>query len=168
MAQARLALLVVSLFGVPGFARAQHAAPATGADCPYESCALGIAPRWNGLAIVRGASGPRVANLSFFWPHDVTAVLRGPNAGVAGAESAAREARRAVRLRRIGAALTDGGILLGAVALLRASRAGRVEGGDATIAAAGGAALALSVPFQFAADGALSRAVWWHNLRFAR
>jgi len=24
----------------------------------------------------------------------------------------------------------------------------------------------VSVPLQFAADGALSRAVWWHNLRY--
>ena len=36
------------------------------------------------------------------------------------------------------------------------------------VAAAGLAALTISVPFQFAADGALSRAVWWHNLRYAR
>jgi hypothetical protein len=166
MSRSRRALLLVC-FCVPGRAKAQDAAPVV-ADCPYATCALGIAPRWDGLAIVRGTAGPRVATLSFFWPRDVTAVLRGARTRVAGADSAAREARRAVRLRRIGAVLTDGGILLGAVALVRASRTGRVERGDGALAGAGGAALALSVPFQFAADGALSRAVWWHNLRFAR
>jgi hypothetical protein len=28
-------------------------------------------------------------------------------------------------------------------------------------------ALFISVPLQFAADGALSKAVWWHNVRYA-
>jgi hypothetical protein len=33
---------------------------------------------------------------------------------------------------------------------------------------AGSASLAAGVPFQFAADGALSRAVWLYNRRFSR
>jgi hypothetical protein len=28
--------------------------------------------------------------------------------------------------------------------------------------------LMLSIPLQFAADGALSRAVWWHNRRYSK
>lgn len=32
---------------------------------------------------------------------------------------------------------------------------------------AGLGALFISVPLQFAADGALSKAVWWHNVRYA-
>lgn len=137
-------------------------------SCDYRSCALGIVPNWSGLAVVRGVDGPRVANLSFFWPHDVSTALRGTDADIAGADSAAAQARRAVQLRRAGAALTDAGIVLGAIAAVRALRAGRLRRADGVIAGAGAAALGLSVPFQFAADGALSRAVWWHNVRFAR
>jgi hypothetical protein len=36
------------------------------------------------------------------------------------------------------------------------------------IGGAGLTALLVSVPIQFAADGALSRAVWWHNVRYVR
>jgi len=54
------------------------------------------------------------------------------------------------------------------VALARAASAGRAETNDRVVGGAGLAALLVSVPIQFAADGALSRAVWWHNLRYAR
>ena len=138
------------------------------AECAYATCALIIAPRWSGLAVVRGADGRELANLNFFWPREVTAALRGPSASTPGADSAAAQARRAVRLRRIGAALTDAGIIVGALGGARAVRAGRLRRSDAVMLGAGGAALGLSLPFQFAADGALSRAVWWHNLRYAR
>jgi len=37
-----------------------------------------------------------------------------------------------------------------------------------TVIKLGVAALGVSVPFQFAADGALSKAIWWYNLRYAR
>ena len=85
-----------------------------------------------------------------------------------GADSALAEARRAVRLRRIGAVLTDGGVLVAAIGGAGALRAGRVRRSHGILLGVGSAALGLSVPFQFAADGALSRAVWWHNARFAR
>lgn len=140
----------------------------TGGDCAYAACALGIAPRWNGLAVVRGPSGPDVANLHFFWPHDVSAAFRSPAVLTPSADSALAQARRAVRLRRIGAALTDGGMLVVAIGALGAAREGRVRRSDGILLRVGGATLGLSVPFQFAADGALSRAVWWHNARFAR
>ena len=109
-----------------------------------------------------------MANLNFFWPRDVTAALRGPSALTPGADSAVAQGRRAVRLRRIGAALTDAGVLAAAIGSASAVRAGRVRRSDGVLLGAGVAGLGLSVPFQFAADGALSRAVWWHNARFAR
>lgn len=136
--------------------------------CTYQRCALGIAPRWNGLAVVRGRAGVRVANLHFFWPHDVSAALAGPDATAVGADSARASARRAVRLRRMGAVLTDGGIALVASAAAGAIAAGHTRRSDRLLAGAGAAVLGLSVPLQFAADGALSRAVWWHNARYTR
>jgi hypothetical protein len=142
--------------------------PGTGDECAYSACALAIAPRWNGLAVVRGSDGPQLANLNFFLPRDVSATLRGPSSLAPGADSAAAQARHAIRLRRIGAALTDAGVLVAAVGVIGALRAGRVRAVDGALLGVGGAALGVSVPFQFAADGALSRAVWWHNRRFAR
>ena len=142
--------------------------PADG-TCDYRRCALTIAPRWNGLAVVAGDGGPTVANLHFLLPRDITASLTGSDSrGAIGADSAAVYARRALRLRRAGAALTDAGLVLGVVAALHASQGQRNAGRTTALAAAGGAALAVSIPLQFAADGALSRAVWWHNLRYAR
>jgi hypothetical protein len=166
----RLLSFVLLTIGGARVSRAQQApvAPAPAPACDYRACALGIVPNWSGLAVTRGVAGPRVANLSFFWPRDVSAVLRGTGIDVAGADSAAAQARRAVGLRRSAAALTDAGIVLGAIAAGRALSAGRMRRADGMIAAAGAAAFGVSVPLQFAADGALSRAVWWHNLRFAR
>jgi hypothetical protein len=54
------------------------------------------------------------------------------------------------------------------VALAHVASAGRPERRDRVVAAAGVASLQVSIPIQFAADGALGRAVWWHNLRYAR
>ena len=165
-------LLVAAILGAPRIVTAQRNEPGASslpvAACSYSGCALAIAPRWNGLAVVRGAAGPRVANLSFFWPRDVAVALRGDATNSASADSATLEARRAMQLRRVGAALTDGGIVLTAAAVAGALKAGHLRRSDSILAAAGAASLAVSIPFQFAADGALSRAVWWHNLRFAR
>jgi hypothetical protein len=136
--------------------------------CSYSACALRIAPSWDGLGVVRGSTGQRVANLHFFWPMDVTDALRGPDASVAGADSAAGHARRALHLRRVGAGFTDAGALAIGVAILRAIGAGHVSKRDQVIAGVGLGAFAISVPLQFGADGELSKAVWWHNLRFAR
>jgi len=151
---------------------AQSVAPvgrfATDSVCSYRTCALTIAPRWNGLAVVAGEAGPRLANLHFLVPRNITAVLAGPHEAAVGADSAAAYARRAVQLRRAGAALTDAGLLLGAVAALHALDDDSHRRRDAQMAGVGGAALLLSIPLQFAADGALSRAVWWHNLRYVR
>lgn len=150
-------------------AQASAGAPAAdGRECGYTICALNIAPRWNGLAVVRGTDGPPIANLNFFWPRDITPSLRGASAGAPGADSAAAQARHALRLRRVGAALTDAGVLIAAVGAVRALSAGRLRTSDGALLGVGGAALGISVPFQFAADGALSRAVWWHNRRYAQ
>jgi hypothetical protein len=135
--------------------------------CTYRACALSIAPRWNGLAVVRGTSGSQVANLNFFWPRDVSIAFRGTPMEAIGADSAIISTQRALELRRIGAALTDGSAILGGVALLRAVNAHHLRRSDGVLVAAGAAALGMSIPFQFAADGALSRAVWWHNARYA-
>ena len=138
------------------------------AQCSYRECALSIAPVWNGLTVVRGADGRRVANLDFFLPRDVAPALRGDAPGAVGADSAFAHAERAVALRRVGAVLTDMGGVAMVIAIVRAASAGRASRSDQVVGGTGLAALLVSVPLQFAADGALSRAVWWHNLRYAR
>lgn len=135
--------------------------------CTYGRCALTIVPAWNGLAVARGVNGDRVALLHFFLPRDVSRDIAGPDSAMVGAERAREEGYHAVQLRRTAAALTDGGALLLAVAGIRAIRAGHARPQDAALAGLGGAAFAVSVPLQFAADGALSRAIWWYNRRFA-
>ena len=162
-----LALLVV-VFPMAR-SRAQTTAPSRPSDttCSYEACALGIAPAWDGLHVVRGSSRERVANLHFFWPTDVGDVLRGADPAAIGADSALAHARRSLQLRQAGAGFTDAGALALAAALLRAIGAGHASTRTQVIAGVGLGALAISVPLQFGADGELSRAVWWHNLRFA-
>jgi len=140
---------------------------APAATCAYHECALSIAPAWNGLLVVRGSTKGHVANLNFFLPRDIAVAVRG-DAAAPGADSALAHAQRAVALRRAGAVLTDAGAIAVAVALLRAASAGRAGTSDRVVGGAGLAALLVSVPLQFAADGALSRAVWWHNVRYAR
>lgn len=137
------------------------AARGASASCDYDHCALSIAPRWNGLALVQGTEGNQVANLNFFWP-------RAPMGVLAGSDSAERYGERAVRVRRAGAVLTDVGALLVGYALARRAGAGSFTHGTRAALATGVAAVAVSVPLQFAADGYLSRAVWWHNRQYAR
>ena len=134
----------------------------------YDQCALGISPTWSGLAVVRGTNGPRAANLYFLWPRDITPALRGTDVHAPGADSAVASARSALRLRRIGAVLTDASLALAAGAAVGAVAGERRGHWNRTLVGAAGAALVVSVPFHFAADGALSRAVWWHNLRYGR
>jgi hypothetical protein len=142
--------------------------PPNDSSITYRSAALSIAPRWDGLAVVRGANRGTVANLHFFWPRDITAELRGTDTTAIGLDSLTRHVQRAVALRRAGAGFTDLGVLTMAVAVIRSLRDGRFATRDQQLAAAAVGALVVSVPLQFAADGELSRAVWWHNLRFAR
>ena len=166
-----LSAMLVLLAAAPSVLRAQGVAPSIAVSrdsaCRYRDCALGIAPTWNGLAVVRGDGGPRVANLHFFWPRDVSSALRG-DPWASGADSAAASARRAMSLRRAGAVLTDLGVVATGFAIVKGVRAGRAGTGERVVGGAGFAAILVSVPLQFAADGALSRAVWWHNLRYTR
>ena len=165
----RAVLLAVTLLvGARSLLAQRPGDGAAGGDCTYTACALNIAPRWNGLAVVRGSDGPQIANLNFFWPRDIAPSLRGPSSRAPGADSALAHAQRAVRIRRVGAAFTDAGIVAGAIGAVGALSAGRVGTVDGVLLGVGVAALGVSVPLQFAADGALSRAVWWHNRRYAR
>jgi hypothetical protein len=135
--------------------------PATDGRCTYERCALSIAPVWNGLALVRGVTETRVANLGFFWAHPLDHVF-------VGHDSAARYAANAVRVRRSAAVLTDAGGLLIAYTVGRRLARGQFPRDAQVAAAVGAASVGISVPLQFAADGHLSRAIWWHNRQYAR
>lgn len=170
----RFILRLIPLFGALS-AFATHATAqgaAASADsataCNYRSCALNIAPRWNGLAVVRGSAGREATNLYFLWPRDITPVFLGDIAHASSADSATSTARAAVRLRRIGALLTGTGLALASAAAVDASRSEHRGRWNRGLVIAAGTAVGISVPFQFAADGQLSRAVWWYNLRFAR
>lgn len=147
-------LLIVSPFA----SAAQGRAPA---NCTYQTCALGLAPVWDGLAVVRGDSERRVATLGFFLPGDVSSVFEDD-------PDALEAARDAVQIRQIGAALTDGGLALAATGIARALFRRDWDRLSTVLTVGGAAALGVSVPFQFAADGQLSRAVWLYNRRFAR
>lgn len=142
--------------------------PARDTACTYRTCALSITPTWNGLLVVRGTRAERMANLNFFWPGDVTRVLSGTDLSVAGADSASDQARRAVQLRQAGAIFTDLGALALGLAAADVLINGRLDRGGGFLVGGGLALIGVSVPLQFAADGALSRAVWWHNVRFTR
>jgi len=150
-------------------ASAQEAAPRAAAtpsltaepSCTYTRCALGIAPRWNGLDLVRGEREERVRSLGFFWPRDVSSAFDGDQVAVG-------HARIAVRQRRIGAALTDAGGLLLVAAAARLLTDGRMDRTGGLLAGGGAMLLGASIPLQFAADAELSRAVWRYNARFGR
>ena len=136
-------------------------AQAVPANCTYESCALGLAPRWDGLAITRGISQRPIATLGFFWPEDIRPVF-------ADNAQALEAADQALQARTVGAILTDAGLLLLGTGLARAGFQREFDGLSKALTFTGATAIGVSIPFQFAADGYLSRAVWWHNRRFAR
>jgi hypothetical protein len=155
---ARFARVVVGL-ALTGTTAVAQSASVQG-TCSYAQCALGIVPAWNGLLVTQGASHTRLANLGFFWTGSLDHVFA-PN------DSALAYGRRAVRVRRTAALLTDVGALALGYAAVRGLSNGRLNGGDRAVAIVGGATFAVSVPLQFSADGLLSRAVWWRNSRFA-
>lgn len=143
-------------------ARSSVAAAQMPAPCVYATCALGISPRLTALDVVRGDAQARVGSLSFTWPR--AALVRAFH-GDAVAEQLARQS---VRTRRVAATLTDIGAVLVAGAATRAALVRGDRGRSAGIAGLGAAAIAVSVPVQFAADAQLSRAVFEFNRRYAR
>lgn len=151
-------LAAIAIVSLPRESEAQVRAPS---NCTYQSCALGLAPVWDGLAVVRGDSEKRVATLGFFLPGDVSSVF-------ADDPDALDAARDAVSIRQIGAVLTDGGLALAATGIARALFRRDWDKLSTALTAAGVASLGVGVPFQFAADGQLSRAVWLYNRRFTR
>ena len=151
------ALAILSSAPAGAQARPARADP----NCTYQTCALGVAPVWNGLEVTRGDSQRRVGMLGFFVPEDISSVF-------ADDPEAADVARDAFRVRQIGAVLTDAGIVIAATGIARALFHWEWDSWATGLTLAGGASLAAGIPFQFAADGALSRAVWLYNRRFAR
>lgn len=158
-AAAVLLLCVAPL--APSATVAAQAIPTTpaAAACTYETCALNVVPRWNGLAVVRGAQEQHVATLGFFVPGR----LEGAFAGEAAAEALGRSA---VRTRWVAAVLTDLGALALGVGVIRATGAHGTDDTARLWLGAGAASLGVSVPLQFRADGLLARAAWRYNARF--
>ena len=158
----RIAMTALSASAfAPGRAMAQDIQALPGPNCTYESCALGLAPAWNGLSITRGISQREIANLGFFWPSDIRPVFS-DNA------PALEAATEALRMRTVAAVLTDAGLVALATGLARAGFQREFDGFSRVLTGVGVAALGISVPLHFAADGYLARAVWWHNRRFSR
>lgn len=131
------------------------------ANCTYQTCALGLMPVWNGIEVTQGDSQRRIALLGFFVPEDISSAFSDD-------PEAVDVARDAFRIRQIGAALTDAGIVMIATGLARSLFRKDWDGLSTGLTLAGGAALLGGVPVQVAADGALSRAVWLYNRRFSR
>jgi hypothetical protein len=155
-------LLALAVLMVPAIsAGAQRTTNRPDPNCTYQTCALGLVPVWNGLEVTRGDSQRRVAMLGFFIPEDVSHAF-------ADDAEAVGVARDAFRIRQIGAALTDAGIVLAATGLARALFRRDWDALSTGFTVGGGVALGAGVPFQFAADGALSRAVWLYNRRYSR
>jgi hypothetical protein len=146
------------ILGAAGAASAQS-------DCSYERCALRIAPRWDGLAAVRG-SGEEVTNLRFLLPRSILPSFSESVRAVTGSDSAIVYASRALDRRPVAAAFTDAGLLLAGGALVHAAARHEISRGDAILAGIGAGTFAISVPLQFAADDLLGKAVWWYNRRF--
>ena len=166
---AALGVVAVLALAAPRAAMAQQAtAPAAAApegplDClEYDRCALGILPRFGGLAVVRGLQEEQVALLGFVIPG------RRLDAVFAGDTLAQRYGRSAHRARWIGSVLTVTGLLT-----LGAAGPVAIESDDAlgkftAIALAGGVQMFAAAYYQFKADAELSRAVFAYNRRFAR
>jgi len=154
------AAFIAGAIAVAGFTTPVRA-QAVEAACTYESCALSLAPVWNGLAITRGISQRQVANLGYFWPSDIRPVF----ADNAAALEAADEA---LQTRTIAAVLTDAGLVLLATGLARGAFQREFDGFARVLMYSGTASIGISVPLHFAADGMLNRAIWWHNRRYSR
>lgn len=154
------ALAVVSLAVLLAMPSALSAQTAPAEPCSYRRCALGIVPAWNGLLVTKGEAHQQVGNLGFFWAGSL-------DRHFSESDSALGYARRAVKVRRVAAVFTDVAALALGYAAVKVLTNGALRGDDRVVAAAGAAAFGVSVPLQFAADGLLSRAIWWQNATFA-
>ena len=130
-------------------------------NCTYQECALGLSPVWNGIDITRGDAQRRVTSLGFFFPQDISSAF-------AEDREAADVARDAFRIRQVAAILTDAGIVLIGTGIARALFQREFDKLSTALTLTGGLSFIGGVPAQFAADGALSRAVWLYNRRFSR
>ena len=149
-------VFALSLAAAP--AVAQGRAPV---NCTYQECAVGLSPVWNGIDITRGDSQRTVASLGFFFPQDVTHAFKDD-------PEAADVARDAFRIRQAAAIMTDAGLVLTATGVARALFQRDFDKLSTALTVVGGVSFIGGVPLQFAADGALSRAVWLYNRRFSR
>jgi hypothetical protein len=159
IAMASLSVIAQLAFG----ATSAHAQAGVGLqpNCTYRTCALGVVPRWDGLAVTRGESSRPVALLGFFWPGDVRGVFIGD-------DDALDAATDAILMRQAAAVMTDGGLILVATGIARALFTRDWDKLSTAMTVIGGASLGASVPLQFAADGHLSRAVWLFNRRYSK
>jgi hypothetical protein len=149
-------LSAMILVSIPASAQSRASA-----NCTYQSCALGLMPVWNGLEVTRGDSQHHVAVLGFFLPQDISRSF-------ADDPEAMGVARDAFHMRQAAALLTDAGGVLVATGLARALFQRDWDKLSTGLALGGALSLGGGVPLQFAADGALSRAVWLFNRRFSR
>lgn len=163
MPQRRNALIAIAALVVfPALdASAQSSVANADRNCSYETCALGLAPVWNGLAITKGETERQVGNLGFFWPSAIASVF-------AGDASASEAANDAVDVRTVAVALTDAGAALIATGVARAIFRRDFDGFSKVLTTGGIVALGASVPVHLAADGLVSRAVWLYNRKFAK
>jgi hypothetical protein len=139
-------------------------APAPGS---YARCALSI----DGSHVRRGAEAVTIAGPGFFKPLRLTRVVVGDSA----LAYAAKFEKRSKQSGVLG--LLAAGLWVASDIRARdACASGHVchafmgEGDDVAFGLLVGslATLAISVPFQVSGRRAMSRAIWWHNARFAR
>ena len=150
-------LFLVAFVLVARTAGAESTSPDT---CTYRRCALAVLPVWNGSQLVRGENEERVGRLGFFWSEDISPIF-------AGDPQALSYAKNAVRVRHNAALLTDTGAALLLVALIGGLADSSHSDTYQALAIGGAVAFGIGLPVQFAADGELGRAVWWHNARWA-
>ena len=120
------------------------------APCSYADCALRVERSFgSGPRLVRGITGSLAADLGVLRFSELLPLF-------AGNDSASVYAAQYIKAARVNHPLTLAGIVLGAVGLAQQERVNAYT-------LAGASMLAVSVPFQYVEERALSRAVWWYN-----